>query len=368
MNKTFLLKNTYLIHLLGWLLFYLSAFLEFPFQIVIDDRRIYMHSIFVILMMIVFYIVYFILFRKFFKKKMIFIFVFIVVSLVITLSISVDIVLNTFVFPHTQSHSPSRFKGDDSHKNITMSKPDLKPMRRPSPKKMPFQGVLFFSVAAILAISIRSTEAWLLSEKERQQIENDKLKAELGMLKAQINPHFFFNVMNNLCSLARKKSDKTEEYIIKLSQIMRHSFTNVNHSFIPISQEIEFIQNYVEVCKLSYSDDAKIDFFVEGDYKSFMIAPMILFSFVENAFKHSNISKKSDFIITRIVVDFDSHTLFFESENTYNTNYAFFQNQNTKTGIVNTQKRLLLIYPDKHQLIINQDKNMFKVNLKIDLL
>jgi len=355
-----------LFHFLGWAFFFISIFIDYPFRIVFELDRFYMHIIFTSLMAGFFYLIYFYLFPKFFNRKKIFIFLLINISIIIGLSFIVDEAFNKIIKHENFKHNPPIEMANKTFALKTFDNPPPPPPKeRKGPKRNPSQGILFFSLIAALSISIKATSEWFKSERTKKELENEKLKSELNALKAQINPHFFFNVMNNLCSLARKKSDKTEEYIIRLSQIMRYSINSVNFEQISLEKDLEFIKDYIEILKLSYPEDSNIFFTIKGNYSNFNIAPMILFEFVENAFKHSNLHSKENYI--NIQIEILDGILTLETMNSISNIPKKFLLSESGTGIENTKKRLSLIYPSKHNLFIKKEQQVFYIKLMINL-
>jgi two-component system LytT family sensor kinase len=223
---------------------------------------------------------------------------------------------------------------------------------------------LFFPSLFILAISmsIRISNEWFKTDKQKKEMENEKLNAELAFLKSQVNPHFLFNILNNICSLARKKSDDTENAIIKLSQIMRYMLSDSRDEKVNLGKEIEYLENYIELQNLRISDRVRINFTVEGSPENYIIEPMLLIPFVENAFKHG-ISYVSDAEIN-IALHVEEKKLLFRVENT-----IFRANGNTMVesgiGLKNVLRRLELLYPGRHEIRISDDGQKYSVHLQI---
>jgi hypothetical protein len=214
-----------------------------------------------------------------------------------------------------------------------------------------FLAVFFFSL--ILKISYR----WRQSERE-------KLNAELSYLKAQINPHFLFNTLNSIYSLAIEKSDQTPAAIIKLSGMMRYVISDAGHHLVSLSKEIEYLHNYIELQKVRFGNEVPLSFTVNGVYAGKQIAPLILISFVENAFKHGiNASEDSDI---RIDINITSHQLHFTSFNN-KVSVQKMPEDIGGLGIDNTKKRLELLYPGRHTLEITDDPHYFFVSLLLQL-
>jgi hypothetical protein len=137
-----------------------------------------------------------------------------------------------------------------------------------------------------IGISIRMAKEWARTEKERRELQGEKLLSELAFLKSQVNPHFLFNTLNNICSLARKKSDDTEPAIIKLSQIMRYMITDSTLEKVGLEEEVDYLNNFIELQKIRLADRVEISFVIEGGLSAIQIEPLLLIPFVENAFKH----------------------------------------------------------------------------------
>jgi len=223
----------------------------------------------------------------------------------------------------------------------------------------------FFAAVFILGLSTsyRMTIAWFDSERQKKELENEKLISELAFLKSQINPHFFFNTLNNLYSLAYKKSDETPDAIVKLSKLMRYMLYESNENRVFLSKEIEYINNYIDLQKLRLPGKVDIKFDVAGDAESLLIEPMLLIPFVENAFKHG-ISYAEDININ-ISIAINQKELIFTSENK-----IFKHNSDEKDsgiGLLNVKRRLSLLYPGKHKILIKDNDDTFRVVLKICL-
>jgi sensor histidine kinase YesM len=224
-----------------------------------------------------------------------------------------------------------------------------------------------FPCVTAFAIStfIRMTGEWFQGERNKQLLENEKLESELGFLKSQISPHFLYNTLNNICSLARKKSDETENALIKLSDIMRYMMDDSKEDRVLLSKEIEYLNNYIELQRLRISEKVKIGFTISGDPHSMTIEPMLLIPFVENAFKHG-VSCVDEAVIS-ISMDIGKDHLHFNVEN------RIFKNANADLpsepgiGLKNVRRRLELLYPDKHVLSISEEGTSFRVDLTIRL-
>jgi two-component system, LytTR family, sensor kinase len=222
-----------------------------------------------------------------------------------------------------------------------------------------YPAILSFGVST----SIRITDEWFKNERAKKEMENEKLTAELAFLKSQVNPHFLFNTLNNICSLARKKSDDTENAIIKLSQIMRYMMYESKDEKVSLEKEVEYLENFIELQKMRISGKIRIDFRVEGPVSQWMIEPMLLIPFVENAFKHgiSYIEESGIDILLRVT----GEELNFRVENSIVTRGVEIPS-GAGIGLKNVLRRLELLYPGKHEISIDDHDFRYKVLLKIN--
>jgi LytS/YehU family sensor histidine kinase len=199
------------------------------------------------------------------------------------------------------------------------------------------------------------------------KIEQQKLEAELKTLKSQLNPHFLFNSLNNIYSLALTKSDKVPELILKLSDLMRHIIYESKENYISLEKELEFVNNFVALQKIRTSGKTKINYDISGKIPSAKIAPLIFEPFIDNAFKHGLPgTDNSDFI--NISFNFENHDmLIFKLENNYEEN--FIPNKNSSgIGLKNVRQRLKLLYhPDEYKLNILKKDNIHCVVLELKL-
>lgn len=218
-------------------------------------------------------------------------------------------------------------------------------------KIFPFLVVVFFSL--ILRVSSR----W-------RETEREKMNAELSYLKAQINPHFLFNTLNSIYSLAIMKSDETPTAVVKLSGMMRYVLSEATTNFVSLEKEIIYIKNYIDLQKIRFGDSISLEFTVNGTTNGKQIAPLILISFIENAFKHG-INAEEDSAI-KIKIDITAEELFL---NVFNKKVAVHISEENKSGlgVENTRNRLELLYPKRHKLSIYDTEKDYLVELSIVL-
>lgn len=215
-----------------------------------------------------------------------------------------------------------------------------------------------------LSTALRLTSDRIQFEREREQRENENLKSELSLLRSQVSPHFMFNVLNSLASLARKKSDELEPVIIQLSQLMRYMLYDAGDKRMSIGKEIEYLTNYIDLQKLRFGDDIAIHFQTQVLRGELPIEPMLLIPFVENAFKHGTGLVMNPEISINIVSD-DSVLTFTVSNKFSDAPQS--KDPSSGIGIQNVRRRLDLLYKNKHSLTLSRDGSWFKVELKLIL-
>jgi LytS/YehU family sensor histidine kinase len=198
--------------------------------------------------------------------------------------------------------------------------------------------------------------------KERETVH---LRTELSFLRSQINPHFLFNVLNNLTLLARKKSALMEPAIVNLSQLMRYMLYESDENKVSLNKEVAYLKSYIELQRLRFGKEVTINTDMDGDYSSFYIGPMLLISLVENAFKHgTDISNRTTICITLKVSD--QQKLYFSVINDI-AQSANQYDENSGIGIKNLNRRLYILYPGKHTLKVINYGLIFTAELSIDL-
>lgn len=221
-----------------------------------------------------------------------------------------------------------------------------------------------FSLVWLLGTMLQVIERWRIAEKRSKESELEKVSAELSYLKLQINPHFLFNTLNNIYSLASIQSTQTPAAVMKLSEIMRYVTQDAQADIVPLEKEIQYINNYIELQKMRSNDKLELHFKAEGDFSKNSIAPLLLISFVENGFKYGVSNHERSFISIYIGVEKD--TLKMQVRNT-----VFDRPENAATfsiGMSNTRRRLDLLYPGRHTLTFGKVDDYYNVDLKIDLI
>lgn len=222
---------------------------------------------------------------------------------------------------------------------------------------------MFLIVLAVSFISLwKHRQLALLDKLEiEQKLSDSQLtmkKQELDFLKNQLHPHFLFNSLNTIYSLALTKAKETPETILKLSGLLDYILYQVQQPMVAINKEIDHISTYIDLEKTRFEDSLNVNFEVNLDHKDYDIAPMLLMPFIENAFKHGKVISVAQVVEAKLMVSQDLLT--FTIQNSC-ADKVF----EPGLGLQNIQKRLAMLYPQRHTLNISQEVNMFKVNLEI---
>ena len=219
------------------------------------------------------------------------------------------------------------------------------------------QHLFLFLVAVFFALTLKIRDRWKRAEEE-------KLHAELAYLKAQINPHFLFNTLNNIYSLALEKSDRTPGAIVRLSSMMRYVLLEAGKGKVPLEQEINYLTDYIGLQQTRFESFLRIDFSVTGRPEGKNIVPLLLIPFVENAFKHGVNPEEPAPI--RIRIDIGEQTLHLQVSN-HKVTVQQPASDPGGLGIRNTQQRLGIFYPGQHDLLIKDGPATFDISLTLNL-
>lgn len=287
-----------------------------------------------------FYINYLFLFPRLFKKQKYVTYIVLLIVATIATYIAQDILRAIILFPTEQNFHP----GFRLHFGPVM--------------------IMFFLIAA-LSTGIGVANEWIKSNQRLKEIEAEKLNTELIGLKSQINPHFLFNSLNTIYALTLVESSNATAAVIQLSNMMRYVMEDAQEDHVPIEKEIEHLQNYIAFQELRANDNLHINFIISNDAThSIHIAPLILISFIENAFKYG--ISAQEFSEIKIQLSVSNTDLHFTISNKIFPNLSTLEREKG-IGLSNTKRRLELMYPNKHELIIENKTQTFFVDLKIDL-
>ncbi|MCG8576311.1 MAG: histidine kinase [Flavobacteriales bacterium] len=220
-------------------------------------------------------------------------------------------------------------------------------------------------VSWVLTIGVSSSVGLVKLVREnhelRKKAEKEQKRAELKYLSEQVNPHFLFNTLNAIYSLSSEENaPKTTEAILLLSEIMRYPIKEGKHEKVKLSNEITFIQKYIDLQRIRLGNEYPISFRIEGEEKDFDVAPFLFIPIVENAFKYG--ISKTDFTEVNVVFHFGVDEFSLRVSNSYQDRTT---KMSEKFGLLNLRERLELIYPEKHELEIQETQEKFSVSLSI---
>jgi hypothetical protein len=350
-------SNKILFHSIIWTFFILTSLIQFyesPFSINSDFYVQWATGI-ILFYLNYFYLVPVLLLEKKYWLYFIFVFALIVVFMVVRIN---------YFFPDFKLMRPRdiipppqgmrfMYKGERI-RGIMATRPPLFFKIVPS-----FFYILIITVSAIM----RTLTEFYNNQQNKLIAETHRTNTELIYLRKQTNPHFLFNSLNSIYSLAHKKSDLVPDAIVTLSELMRYMLYETDNKTVALEKEINYIQNYIELQKLRLNDIEDIVINVHGNTKNKFIEPLLLISFVENAFKYGTDYKGAAHVKIKIFILEDS--LDFWIENTIES-YVI-DPDNSGIGLVNIQNRLDLLYPNAHELNITQDNQFYRVHLNLNL-
>lgn len=228
---------------------------------------------------------------------------------------------------------------------------------------------LFFVVFLAATTLLKLSKSWfVVNSLQRQLLESDKqrVQAELKALKAQVNPHFFFNTLNSIYSMSLDRDGRLPGTVLQLSEIMRYFLYHSKEDFVPLAKEIQVLNDYISLQEIRSDKELRVEKHVEGEISDQRIAPLLLISFVENAFKHgAKGSTGGAFVNVRLSVK--GNSIYFRVENNKGMVDESAKEESSGIGLDNVRRRLELIYPQKHRLSIKNLNDTYIVDLLIEL-
>jgi len=344
--------NIIVIHLLGWLLFF-TLILGFTISMAHNGPAIHFltrpYFIFFLIYTGFFYLNSAFLFPELYLKKYhLFYFAVIIVLLAGVM----------IVQPFDDLISMDRPPSPDRP-------PHFSDRHGPPPQRHVHVDIVSFILFIMVWISssvLHIIREWKSTEARAARAEAEKTQAELSFLKSQINPHFLFNTLNNIYSMAVTRNQHTAESVMKLSNIMRYVTDEVSQNLVPLENELNCVRDYIDLQRMRLDDKAEVLFFVTGDSAGVQIGPLLLMTYIENVFKYGISSHEQSQITIRINVEKDRIQFF--CQNKIFTSER--QTERTGIGLLNTQQRLQQLYPGKHSLSINTDNNLYTVDLTLE--
>lgn len=201
---------------------------------------------------------------------------------------------------------------------------------------------------------------WFENNKRQQALHQERLGAELAFLRAQVNPHFLFNTINDIYSLSYQSSPLAPEALLKLSVILRYMLKEGNQEFVPLAKEVEYLDNVIELQQITDKGAVNINFIKEGYVGQQPVASLLFIAFLENAFKHGELHDEENPVEVSILAD--NHSVMFRVKNVKNQDL---KDSTSGIGLKNVSRRLNLIYPDSHKINIIDTQDIFEVELLI---
>jgi hypothetical protein len=236
---------------------------------------------------------------------------------------------------------------------------------RPPFREMHLFNYIFTSLFLVFfSVGMRVLERHSQTEKLQKELEKEKLNSELAFLKNQISPHFFFNTLNNIYSLISINAEDSQKAVLRLSKLMRYLLYDSEHGDTKLSNEIDFMNNYIDLMKLRMNNKISLTVTLPEKYGDINIPPLIFIPFIENAFKHGISYREKSFI--EISMTTINESIIFRCANSIVKNRETDESEHSGIGLENVTKRLNLLFPGKHELKINRSDKEFEVLLQIN--
>ena len=349
MNLTSLKNNSksqIILHIFIWFFFILASLMQFyesPFKIGNDFFVQWATGI------VLFYVNYFYFVPKMLLQKKHLQYIAILIGL-----ITLFMVIRSFYFmpEFKEMVRPKMF--DAAGKEI---------LHKKNPFFFEFMPAIFYLLIVAISTIIRILTEYYNNQQHKLFVESQRTTAELIYLRKQTNPHFLFNTLNSIYSLAHKKSDLVPDAIVTLSELMRYMLYETDNKTVLLEKEINYIQNYIELQKLRLNNIENIYVNVHGETKNKFIEPLLLISFIENAFKYGTDYKGNTHVKIKIQIEEDVLDFWVENRVEKFESDA----ENSGIGISNIKNRLKLLYPDSHILTIVEKDQVYSVHLNLKL-
>lgn len=305
------------------------------------------------LLILVFYVHYYLIYPLKDRKNGLWIY-----TALLLISLLVFIGLNSLIMPQRPPFKDRVFADREFKQDRIGPKPGRSPRL--------WISIIPFAFVITVGFCHRLYNDKVLREEQIKELENVNLKTELAFLSSQISPHFMFNVLNTLVSMARKKSELLEPSLISLSQLMRYMLYDHDGARISLSNEIEYLKSYINLQLLRFADDIQVNVYLSGAFERYTIAPMLLIPFVENAFKHGVGAINHPIIDIFVKIEEGERRLHLMVINGITAEQKSVE-KDSGIGLPNVCRRLELLYPNQHKISIEKNDQTFTVKLQIDL-
>lgn len=355
-------KIKILLHLLAWAII-LGIPLYFFKRWDVGKDFIWLYYIGNIINGIIFYTNYLILIPKFFfgsQKHKYYLSVIFLLTFLYFISDRSNELIFKYVPGRNNSEEVNRSKKEGE---VLPPKPD-EHFGRPPFREMHLFNYMFTSLFLVFfSVGMRVLERHSQTEKLQKELEKEKLNSELAFLKNQISPHFFFNTLNNIYSLISINAEDSQKAVLRLSKLMRYLLYDSEHGNTKLSNEIDFMNNYIDLMKLRMSSKISLKVSFPEKYEDINIPPLIFIPFIENAFKHGISYREKSFIDISMTAAKESVT--FRCANSLVKANEDNESGRSGIGLENVTKRLNLLFPGKHEIKINKSDNEFEILLRI---
>lgn len=225
-------------------------------------------------------------------------------------------------------------------------------------------GLMNFAKVAAAATIIKYVKYWWVKQKESQRLEKEKINAELQLLKAQVHPNFLFKTLNNIYTHASTSSPRTSGMLLKLSDLLSYMLYECEQSLVPLEKEIIMMKEYMQLEKIRHNDEPEMEVNIKGELNGLMIAPFLLLPFIENSFTHCGQMMTEQFWIN-LDISIEGNVFYMKLANGMSDITQL--PKMIGNDLSKVQKRLTLLYPQKHELKISREQEMLLVHLKIQL-
>ena len=342
----------FIFHLLGWGFFALFLMWQpISWQIQLPASFWIKQGVLLSLLVAIFYLNVYIWFPRFLSKNRYIPFILLNVMTVIMLAFTIEQVQTAL----------------NHRKNMHAAFEEAKEANGPKKKdRIDYWSLLTALMIISVSTSVAAVQNVQRDKQTRQNLEQEKINSELSFLKAQINPHFFFNTLNNIYALTVIDVEAAQKALHKLSRLMRYVLYETQHGTVLLSQEIAFAQDYIELMQLRLTDKVKVVLEPPIPLHDVSIAPMLFLPFIENAFKHGVSAVQPSYIEIKIWQQ--DNKVFVDVRNTLFTEKRTVLDESNGIGLINTQRRLDLLYPGKYQLDVNEnsEEKEFEVRLELE--
>lgn len=273
---------------------------------------------------------------------------------------------NELVFKYVpgRANTEENVRPDNQRNEARPPRPDG-PRGRPPFREMHLFNYMFTSLFLVFfSVGMRVLERHSQTEKLQKELEKEKLNSELAFLKNQISPHFFFNTLNNIYSLISINAEDSQKAVLRLSKLMRYLLYDSEHGNTKLSNEIDFMNNYIDLMKLRMTNKISLNVSFPDKYEDLNIPPLIFIPFIENAFKHGISNREKSFIDISMTTGKDS--ILFRCANSLIKSREESEPGQSGIGLENVTKRLNLLFPGMHELRINKTEKEFEALLQIN--